>query len=203
MAYYSQYGQDQYLIENYFKGQSFGYYVDVGAHDGVTLSNTKAFEELGWEGICFEPQPKAFKKLQESRSCLAYNYAVTNNTGTVDFLLLEGFCEQLSGIAENYHQSHSDWIKRENQSRGLAQETIKVESRKFSDIVTYKQIDYVSIDVEGSEMSVLESIDFNKHDIKLLGVENNYNEPHIYDFLATKGYRPVFKIAIDVFFEKR
>jgi len=48
--YYSQYGQDKYLLEEIFQNKNDGYYVDIGAHDGISLSNTKKFEEIGWDG---------------------------------------------------------------------------------------------------------------------------------------------------------
>ena len=48
MEFYSQYGQDKFLFENFFKEKNNGFYLDIGAHDGITLSNTYFFEKLGW-----------------------------------------------------------------------------------------------------------------------------------------------------------
>lgn len=45
--YYSQYGQDKFIIEQLFKRKEEGFFVDISAHDGITLSNTKALEEMG------------------------------------------------------------------------------------------------------------------------------------------------------------
>jgi hypothetical protein len=42
--FYSQYGQDKYLETNIFKGYKNGFYVDVGAHDGIIINNTLYFE---------------------------------------------------------------------------------------------------------------------------------------------------------------
>src|SRR5688572_19238087 len=57
-AFYSQVGQDKWVIETMFPGESRGFFLDVGSADGVQLSNTKALEERGWTGICVDPFPK-------------------------------------------------------------------------------------------------------------------------------------------------
>lgn len=62
--FYSQAGQDKYLIENIYKNKEKGFFIDIGAHDGITYSNTYYLEkELGWSGICIEPNPKIYKQL--------------------------------------------------------------------------------------------------------------------------------------------
>ena len=52
MNYYSQFEQDKFVYENFFQGKTDGYFVDIGAHDGTTFSNSRFFEELGWTGVC-------------------------------------------------------------------------------------------------------------------------------------------------------
>jgi hypothetical protein len=51
MQKYSQYGQDTFVYENFFKNKNDGFFVDIGAYDGVSLSNTLSLEELGWSGL--------------------------------------------------------------------------------------------------------------------------------------------------------
>src|SRR5258706_11369284 len=59
--YYSQHSQDRFVDNFLLHGKRGGVFVDVGAYDGVALSNTYYFEkELGWQGICIEPNPMAF-----------------------------------------------------------------------------------------------------------------------------------------------
>ena len=70
MEYKSQHKQDEFVV-NYFKGKKNGVFVDIGAHDGITLSNTYVLEkELGWTGICVEPMDHEYKKLTECRNCI-------------------------------------------------------------------------------------------------------------------------------------
>lgn len=76
-----------------------GTFVDVGAHDGVTLSNSYALEVgLGWRGVCVEPLEEVFEALVQARACAAVRAAAFNSSGTVKFQRLSGKAEMLSGI---------------------------------------------------------------------------------------------------------
>jgi hypothetical protein len=65
MKFYSQFNQDRYMFETFFKENKKGFFVDIGAHDGITGNNTKFFEEIGWSGVCVEPLPFIFEKLKK------------------------------------------------------------------------------------------------------------------------------------------
>lgn len=75
--FYSQAGQDVWVLQQIPKG----FFVDVGAHDGVESSNTYTLELCGWKGLCIEPNPESYKKLVEVRKCLAWNAAAGRNKG--------------------------------------------------------------------------------------------------------------------------
>lgn len=72
---YSQLGADlvAYALHN---GKKDGFYVDIGANDGVSISNTLLFENLGWQGFCVEASPKTYEALRKNRKCDCYNLAV-------------------------------------------------------------------------------------------------------------------------------
>ena len=62
--YHSQVGQDKFINEKVFRGLRNGYFVEIGAFDGVTFSNSYFFEkELGWKGICIEPMKKYYENI--------------------------------------------------------------------------------------------------------------------------------------------
>ena len=65
MSYYSQHGEDKY-IESLFPEKE-GVCIEVGAYDGITLSNTLHFEQKGWTALCIEPIPSAFDKCKTIR----------------------------------------------------------------------------------------------------------------------------------------
>lgn len=87
--YYSQHGQDKYLEETIFKGKRNGVFLDIGASDGITMSNTYFFEiSREWEGVYVEPREKPFKALVKNRKCFCEYCCVSDKSGVADFLEL-------------------------------------------------------------------------------------------------------------------
>ena len=66
MKFYSQFNQDNYVFNKFFKNNQNGFFLDIGEHDGVTGNNTKFFEDLGWSGVCIEPIPSVFEELKKT-----------------------------------------------------------------------------------------------------------------------------------------
>jgi len=56
--YYSQLGQDKWVLEKLDYKEN-GFFIEIGAYDGITLSNTYSLEkDFGWDGICVECNPE-------------------------------------------------------------------------------------------------------------------------------------------------
>jgi len=202
MKYYSQDGQDKFLVEELFRDKKNGFYVDIGANDGVSLSNTKILEDIGWDGVCVEPLPQSFNKLINNRNCLKYNLAISEVNGNLQFLEIDGYSEMLSGLYETYDPRHLERINRELNLYGGTKKIIDVESKRFSDLIDRDNIDYVSIDVEGSELNVIKSINFDKHNIFCISVENNYGNNDVENYLKNFGFKFFTNIGADNFFIK-
>ena len=84
--FYSQAGQDKWVVEK-TNSKNNGYFLDIGAYDGINYSNTLYFEKyLGWNGICIEPDLKTYGYLIKNRSCICENIAVNNFKGKVPFI---------------------------------------------------------------------------------------------------------------------
>ena len=64
MNKYSQNNEQEFIL-NYFNGYK-GTFLDLGAYDGIELSNTRALMELGWLGMCFEPNPDIYLRLKQN-----------------------------------------------------------------------------------------------------------------------------------------
>jgi FkbM family methyltransferase len=193
--FYSQDNQDKYLETNIFKGYKNGFYVDVGAHDGITFNNTLYFEKINnWTGINIEPIKKVFDNLIINRpNNINLNCAVCNNDGETDFLCNTGYTEMLSGIKDNFDIRHLERLKRENVEKGSTTEIIKVNTKKLETIFdenNVSHINYLSIDVEGAEFEVIKSINFDKVFIDVIGFENNYHDVSvpIVEYLQNKGF---------------
>lgn len=201
MKSYSQYEQDTYVLNNFFKDKKNGTYIDIGAHDGITLSNTYLFEQIGWQGICFEPLPNIFKKLTQNRKCTCINGVISDKSDEyVDFCYIEGYSEMLSGILDDYDQRHKQRILNESQMYNCTRSKIKVKNYLFNDIVNHSKINYLSIDTEGNEIKILKSIDYKKYDIDIIGAENNYNDPDMKNFLEEKGFNLLTVLGSDWYF---
>ena len=130
-----------------------GYFVDIGAYDGINLSNSYFLEkELNWNGICVEANSELYDKLKNSRQVLCENCAVNSYNGTCFFNP-----QDLSGSVK---------------TEGTAVISKTLESI-FDEYSAPKIIDYLSLDVEGLEYEILKVFPFNKYYFRTITVEHN------------------------------
>jgi FkbM family methyltransferase len=184
----------------YFGRRKNGFFMDIGANDGLTYSNTLCFEKLGWQGICIEPQSDVFVLLQKYRKCDCYNVALSSKQNPNAAFVKDGV---LSVLKEDLTDAHG---------KRMATSSIEyVKTLTFDDIManypnrTY--IDFLSLDVEGSEFVVLNTIDFSKYKFGLLTIENNgelederNKGKNLIDFMNRKGYKKISELGVDILF---
>lgn len=186
----SQLGQDIWVLEklNYKQG---GFFVEFGATDGVLLSNTYLLEkEFGWQGICAEPNPKLFAQLQKNRSCICKNTCIAGTDNEErEFILADAY-----GSLASYEDC--DQHKQKRQAYRESGEVITLRTETLHSFLkackSPREIDYLSIDTEGSELEILQEFDFNFWQVKLLTVEHNFQEKprqKIRDLLSRFGYQ--------------
>jgi len=203
--FYSQYAQDQFVYERFFKDKRDGVFVDIGAHDGVSLSNTYFFEKwMGWTGICVEPIPDVFAQLRRNRNCTCIQGCIYDKRETVSFLKITGWAEMLSGILENYDPKHRERIQKEIEANGGTSEIIEVKCYNLTQLLLdhgIYHVDYLSIDTEGGEFGILQSIDFDRIAIDVIEVENNYHDP-FEPFLQAHGYQKIASLGPDEIYQK-
>lgn len=188
---HSQYGQDLVALD-LLKDIESGIFIDIGANDGVTLSNSLLFEELGWKGICVEPHPTIFKQLQKNRKCDCLNACITDQDGFVDFLVVEGSANMLSGIETYMDAHHKNRIKSEIEQTGGSSSLTKLESitpETMLERFGITQIDFLSVDTEGCELPILQSFNLTKFPAKVISVENGTRSPDVFRFLTSVNYR--------------
>jgi FkbM family methyltransferase len=162
MAYYGQHYEDAELNNRYFKNKRNGTYVEIGALDGVLLSNTKFFEEsLGWSGILVEPHPYKFEELKKNRpNNFLFSDLVSNLENEVCFRIFCGWAEAVSCVMKEglTPPSHITGYFDNPGYSNIKQESIMMIPRTFADIVKstgISHIDFASIDCEGHEREVL------------------------------------------------
>lgn len=191
-GYYSQCGQDKWLAENMFPGLRNGVFVDIGAHDGVSFSNTCFLEKrLGWSGLAIEPMPDVFERLDRNRDCIKVNGCISDKAGKARFRKISGYSEMLSGLVEQYDPRHLQRIEREVGIHGGSMEEIEVACYRLNSLLEehgLRDVDYLNIDVEGAEYDILSSIDFGAVNIKVCGIENNYRDYRIPKLMKANGF---------------
>jgi len=173
----SQYGQDKYIYETYFYGKTNGCYVDIGAYDGIKLSNTYLFDSLGWCGYCFEPFKEVFDKLEINRpNSKNFNVAVGHKNAKVTFLKVIGEPEMLSGVLDYYDNQHLLRINKEVYETKGNKDGVIVDMITLDSIIPpHTEIDYLSLDTEGGESLILENI-LQTFSPKIISVEANYQD---------------------------
>lgn len=198
----SQLGQDLWVLEKtgYKCG---GFFVEFGATDGVLLSNTWLLEkEFGWKGICAEPNPKFFEQLKKNRDCIVSSQYIGRATGEeIEFILADAYGGSKEFAGDDMH------IEKRNAYAAAGQTTMLTSVSLDEFLETHnapRTIDYVSIDTEGSEYSILLDFPFEKWNIKLLTIEHNYTERRsaINEILTRNGYTRTER-EWDDWFEKK
>jgi len=202
---YSQYKQDE-MVDAILGGKRDGVFIDVGAHNGEALSNSCFFgRERNWTGVCFEPNPFVFDQLIRNRKCKCENIGVSNIDSILKFWKIKGYCEMLSGFVDFYDPEHVKRIERELKEYGGSKEEIQVKVVNFNEYLSQNgifNIDYCSIDTEGGEMEILKTIDFDNIKIRVLTIENNYDDPALKKFMSDRGYSLRGKAGTDEIYFK-
>lgn len=190
---YSQCGED-FTLRWLFGNVEHGFFVDVGAYHPQKFSNTYYFYKRGWNGINVDPTPgviELFKKMRPRDTSLAY--AVAGKPGKLKLYMNrnEGAVNTLS---PDFAALQSEQFGRQFNSE------VVVEVHTLAEILdAYKlderQIQFLSVDVEGLDLEVLKSNDWNKYvprvilceDIPLRDLESGPTSP-TWAFLHDKGY---------------
>lgn len=202
MRYQGQLNQDGLLDRVVFRGMRGGTFLDVGAHDGLSLNNTVFFErERGWTGICIEPNPDLFPALASSRRATCLNVAVAEAEATMPFLKIAGpgNLSMLSGLAASMSLKHADPDKRIF-AKGGAQVTIEVPVRRLDTILAdhgVSDVHYLSLDIENGEASALRSIDFGKVTVHAASIEFNRLDPGAVVAAAAPHLVPIARLKHD------
>lgn len=184
----SQNKQDILALE--ILGDTPNYFVEFGADDGITNSNTYILEkEYNWTGIVAEPSIYCHDKLFSNRSChIETGCVYTESNLEIDFTEVGNGLSSISEYADK-----DSWAETR---RGGS--IYKVKTISLLDMLNKydapKEIGYLSIDTEGSEYDILKAYDFSRM-FRLITVEHNYTNQRekIYELLTLKGYRRIYE----------
>jgi len=163
-----------------------GYFVEVGVGDGTKFSNTLLLErDFGWRGILAEPATGFHESIRTSRTAILDPRAAHEETGKILLFEQDESMGELSGLA--------------GQRTVRGEQTLlvyKVETVRLDDLLTDHgapdEIDYVSIDTEGSEQSVLDGLSLSNRRVWFFSIEHNFDPLRMrsYDeLLEPAGYK--------------
>ncbi len=205
---YSQDGEDMIIRSFYETNPDYkGFYIDIGAYHPFRFSNTMFFYKSGWRGINIEPSPNAIELFHKYRpEDINLNMGISDETSNLTFYCfnepaLNSFSKQLS-------------YERNNKNGYFINNEISVDVFPLSDVLNKylgqnQAIDFINIDVEGLDINVLRSNDWNKYSPKYLLVESisdnieNILQEEIYKFLKEKNYQLISKTLRTLIFKKQ
>lgn len=162
-------------LRKYIKKRN-GFFVEVGANDGITQSNSLLLEQkYGWTGLLIEAVPELSKKCAQNRpNCIVENCALVSE-GYKEKTIQMHYCNLMSFISndivdeEEHLQKGRRFLKNDD-----GDYLIDVPVATLSSVLdkhNIQQIDLFSLDVEGYEIEVLKGMDFSRHLPKYLLIE--------------------------------
>ena len=180
------------FVLQYLNFKKKGYFVEFGAANGKYLSNTYLMEKkFSWTGILCEPAKNFQQELKNNRSCIIEDICVWNKSNE----LLE-FIE--TDIPEHSSLTRFSLLDRMAHTRRKG-DRYKVKTITLNELFEKnnvpKEMDYLSIDTEGSEFEILESLNHDKYKFNFITCEHMYTQKRekIYNLLLSKGYKRIFE----------
>ncbi len=182
----SQYNEHEHILKH-FQGR-VGSFIDVGAYDGKTYSNTRYLMELGWTGICVEPNPMVFPYLMENTKQFPkvklVQAAISSSPGL----------RKLWACQDCYSTFDGDFMRKVARNNdALAFKEIFVSSIRWQDLEV-RGADFVNIDVEGMNLEVLKAMTI---DAEMICIEMDppYDRREILEILYNRGYLKCIEIG--------
>ncbi|XP_052253469.1 uncharacterized protein LOC127859906 [Dreissena polymorpha] len=183
---FSQYGQDKYL-SNHFRSKINGFFVEIGAYDGQSLSNTLLFEmKNNWTGLLIEANPHMFSNIASvNRNCYAINCCLGYTNTSLTFTLADMISSADAVMtAQHRNRINSERVNFKNDKTYSKAVTVQCYSLfDILNVIGTRKVDYFLLDVEGAELYILESIDWNQIDIDVFTIETDQHRDKIMSFM--------------------
>lgn len=183
---YSQAGEDM-ILNCILLSDKKGFYIDVGANHPTRASNTYFFYKRGWTGINIDALPEAIDLFQKQRKKdLNIEAGISDIEGILNFYMFKGTSYN------TFNEEKVDEIKKISQLVGIK----KIAVKSLASILSQHNIasiDFMSVDVEGHDLNVLKSNDWNLFRPKIVLVEDlsfglDMENNNIYDYMISIGY---------------
>lgn len=195
-------GEDR-VLAYLFKGKNEGVYVDIGAHHPISKSNTYYFYLLGWRGINVDAYPgkmEGFKKLRPRD--INREQGVGEKTGSIPFYIIDGKGSPMNSFNKKNIVGHGIDPQRIT-SRNIQIATLE---SILQEHLNNSAIDFLTVDVEGYELEVLKSNNWEKFRPKVILVEGFFSRVEevinskITTLLKTKEYRLAYVTPNNIYY---
>jgi FkbM family methyltransferase len=180
-----QFGED-YILAQIFGDQATGRCAEIGAYDGRTGSATLHFEEAGWQCLLVEPNPECAEQIRAHRRCVVKQCAASSKEGETTLYVAE-HVEQMSTV--EHDDGHHRWIH----EAGGAIRPIRVRTARLDDLLEeagFDGLEFLTIDVEGHELAVLEGFTLDSYRPRVVIIEDNAadGDTRVARHMSSRGY---------------
>ncbi|CAG2219784.1 unnamed protein product [Mytilus edulis] len=184
-------------------------YMKIGGYDGESFSNTLFFEKVrDWDGLLVEASPFMYDMmLTKDRKCYMVNACISKSLPAMTFVLAGSITSAKETLTDRHRKrinsekityaKHKHWAHPNDTAKVNCLPLLKIMKT-----LGRNDIDYFSLDVEGAEMHILNSIEWDYLNIDVFTIETDQNRDQILSFMKQKGYKWIQKLLGDDIFKK-
>ena len=197
--YYSQHGEDA-ILDMVFGDQKEGFFVEVGCIDGRCFSNTLAFEERGWKGMCVEAHSGYIDLLKKNRpnSIICHCAAGEADEDAIFYANARGSLSTLDKTSEaRWQRDYAPYF-----SGFEEQQVKKVRLSTLLDAYQIGEIDILSLDIEGYEVEAMKGLDLSRHRPRVMVIESDdeQHEAQLDELILPYGYTKSIRLFANLFY---
>ena len=191
---YSQSGEDIF-IKKFFKNKKKGSYVDIGAFHPIRHSNTQLLYNIGWNGINIDLNPASIDFFNIVRKRDKNIHAAISSKNYKTKVYLNSFFDTTNSIVK---KKFDEWNANSSEKKFFY-----IETKTFNQIIN-NPFDFLNIDIEGSDLEVIQSINLNDYNPSLICIEilDNQEEKEFFKYFKDFKYNLIDKIGKSFFFKK-
>jgi FkbM family methyltransferase len=190
---------DDILLNKLINETTPGVYLDVGSWEPKQYSNTYFFYLRNWKGICVDPNPELVKKYKKIRPKDSFvNIAIGDSKDKIDYYLLDDEYSSMNSFDLEFIKKH----KIEDQIKEILKiPTISIEALLDKELSLGDRLDFFDIDVEGHDLKVLKTNNWQKYRPKIVVVESDMSivqdlNSELTTYLDSVGYKLIGKTII-------